>query len=111
MPTVEELYDEVIALQEAGQLEEAVGKLESLLRENPDYALAHAALSVYCSKLDRHEEAVKHAAKVCELKPDDPFSFTSMSIVCRKAGNTAEAENAMSQAMMKQFSARNGQDQ
>lgn len=103
MPTADELYDEAIALQEADKLEEAVGKLESLLAEHPDHALAHAALSVFCGNLERHEDAVDHARKVCQLEPDDPFSFTAMSIVCRKAGNMADAEQAMAQAMEKQW--------
>ena len=33
MPTVDELYDEAIEVQQAGKLEEAVGKLESLVAE------------------------------------------------------------------------------
>jgi Flp pilus assembly protein TadD len=105
MPTPHELYDEAIALKEAGQLEEAVGKLEALAAEHPDYALAHAGLSVFYGKLDRHDEAVEHGQKVCELEPDDPFSFMAMSIICQKAGRIAEAEKALAQAMEKQWAA------
>ncbi len=106
MPSVEERYDEAVALTEAGNLDGAVAKLESLVNDEPDYALAHAGLSVYFSKLDRHDEAVNHAKRVCELEPDDPFSFMSMSLICQKAGRIAEAEQALTQAMEKQLSAR-----
>jgi len=106
MPTADELYDEAIALQESGKLEEAVDKLEALLAEHPDHALTHAGLSVFYGKLDRHDEAVKHGQKVCELEPDDPFSFMAMSMICQKAGNTTEAERALSQAMEKQWAAK-----
>ena len=58
MPTVDQLYDEAIELQQAGKLEEAVGKLEALVVDHPDYALAHAGLSVFYGKLGRHDEAV-----------------------------------------------------
>jgi predicted Zn-dependent protease len=111
MPSADQRYDEAIELQQAGKLEEAVSKLEQLSAEVPDYALAHAALSVFCAKMDRQEEAVQHARKVCELEPDDPFSFMAMSLICQKAGQIAEAEQALSIAMEKQFAARRGTPQ
>lgn len=105
MPNADQMYDEAIALKEAGKLEEAVGRLEELIKLDADFALAHAGLSVFYGKLDRHEEAVEHARKVCELEPEDPFSFMAMSMVCQKAGKLAEAEQAMAKAMEKQWSA------
>jgi len=63
MPTVDQLYDEAIDLQQAGNLGEAVGKLEGLIADHADYALGHAALSVFYGKLDRQDEAVKHAER------------------------------------------------
>lgn len=106
MPTVEDRYDEAIALKEAGNLEEAVAKLEQLVAEEPQYALAHAALSAFYSKLERHDEAVQRAQEVCELEPDDPFSYMSMSLICQKGGRIPEAEQALTQAMEKQWAAR-----
>ncbi|MHC4176810.1 MAG: tetratricopeptide repeat protein [Planctomycetota bacterium] len=105
MATVEQKYDEAIQLEESGKLEEAVGKLEALVSEAPDYALAYAGLSAFYSKMDRHDEAVEHAQKVCELEPEDPFSFMAMSLVCQKAGRLPEAELALNQAMEKQWAA------
>lgn len=106
MPTVEQLYDEAIDLQQAGALDQAVAKLEAIVVENPDYALAHAALSVFYGKLGRQDEAVEHAQRVCELEPNDPFSFMSLSLICQRAGRIPEAEQALGQAMEKQFAAR-----
>ena len=108
MPTKEVIYDEAIALQQEGKLDEAVGKLQELLGEHPDYALAHAALSVFFSKLEKHDEAVEHGQKVCELEPDDPFSFVAMSLICQKAGRLQEAEQALMQARMAQLAAQKG---
>jgi Flp pilus assembly protein TadD len=108
MATVEKLYDEAIELQQAGKLDEAVAKLSEILASNPDYALAHSALAVFCGQLGRHDEAVEHARKVCELEPSDPFSFMAMSMVCHKAGRIPEAEEAMSVAMEKQWAAHRG---
>ncbi|MFZ5833628.1 MAG: tetratricopeptide repeat protein [Planctomycetota bacterium] len=106
MPSAHERYDEAIQLQEEGKLEDAVAKLEKLMADEADFALARAALSVFYSRLGRHEEAVEQARKVCELESEDPFSYMSLSIVCQKAGRIGEAEAAMSQAMEKQFAAR-----
>jgi len=110
MPSVEQRYDEAIELQQAGKLEEAIGKLEQLLADQPDYALAHAGLSVFYGKLGRHDEAITHAQQVCQLEPDDPFSFMAMSLICQRAGRLAEAEQALAQAMEKQWAARRPAD-
>ncbi len=105
MSTTDELYDAAIELQQAGRLEEAVGKLEALAAAAPDFALAHAALGVFYGKLERHDEAVEHARKVCQLEPEDPFSFMAMSLICQRAGRIPEAEQAMNEALAKQWAA------
>ncbi len=111
MSTQVERYDEAIELQENGQLEEAVAKLEQLAADHPDYALAHAALSVFYQKLDRSDEAIEHAGKVCELEPEDPFSFVAMSTICQKAGRIADAERALARAHQAQMAShRDGMD-
>jgi Flp pilus assembly protein TadD len=103
MPSVDERYDEAIALQEKGELPAAIDKLKSVLAENPDHALSHSALSVYLGRLEQFDEAVVHAQRVCELEPDDPFSFVAMSLICQKAGRLAEAEEASMQARRMQY--------
>ncbi len=105
MPTPEQTYDEAIELKDAQKLEAAVEKLEALLAEHPDFALAHNALGVYCGKLDRHDDAVEHARKVCDLEPDDYFSYIALSMACQKADKREEAEAAMQTAMEKQWAA------
>lgn len=100
-----ERYDEAIQLQQNGDLDGAVAKLEALIADQPDYALAHAALSVFYMKLDRDDEAVEHAGKVCDLEPEDPFSFVAMSTICQKVGRIAEAEQALAKAHQAQMAA------
>jgi tetratricopeptide (TPR) repeat protein len=109
MSSIDQKYDAAIELQQQGKLDEAIGKLEEVIEQDPAYALAHAGLGKFYSDLERYEEAIQHAQKVCELEPDDPFSFTALSIVCQKAGRMAEAEEAMAQAVQLQFAARPGQ--
>jgi hypothetical protein len=36
-------------------------------------------------KLGRHDDAISHARRVCELEPNDPFSFTALSVTYQRA--------------------------
>lgn len=102
MPTNFELYDEADKLKEAGKLDEAAAKLNELLVQDPSYALAHSALAVIYTRLKRHSEAIDHALKVCQLEPNDPFSYTALSVTFQRAGKIPEAEEAMARARMVQ---------
>ena len=72
MTSREERYEAAEALKNSGDLAGAVAALEGVVAEHPEYALAHSALAAWCTRLDRHDEAVKHARRVCELEPKDP---------------------------------------
>jgi len=103
------LYDQADKLKDAGQLEEAAAKLNESLTVDPSYALAHAALAVVLQKLGRHDEAVQHAQRVCELEPNDAFSYTALSVTFQRAfAGTNEqryirlAEDAMEKSRMLQ---------
>ena len=107
MATSDQLYDEADKLKDAGKLEESVAKYEEILSQDPEYALAHSALAVVLGRLGRHEAAIEHGKKVCELAPDDAFSFTALSVTYQRAfagtGNQQyiqDAENAMARAQM-----------
>ena len=102
MATNEELYAQAEQLKDAGKLEEAVAVLEELTRQDVSYALAHSALAVLYGKLKRHDEAIRHGIKVCELEPNEPFSFTAMSVTYQRAGRIPEAEDAMARARLLQ---------
>jgi tetratricopeptide (TPR) repeat protein len=103
------LYDEADRLKDAGKLDEAVAKLNEVLAADSNYSLAHSALAVVLQKLGRHEEAIEHARRVCELAPDDAFSFTALSVIYQRAfAGTQDqryirmAEDAMEQSRMLQ---------
>ena len=106
MPTIDTVYDEAIELQQQGDLDGAVQKLVDLVQGDPTFALAHAALSVFYSRQDKHDEAIDHGQKVCDLEPEDPFSFMALSLICQRAGRIPEAEQAMGMAMEKQWASR-----
>jgi len=109
MATPYELYDQADQLKEEGKLEEAVAKLQEVLEGDPGFALAHAALAVHYGKLGQHEQAIQHGQKVCELEPNDPFSFTALSVTFQRAyAGTGDqqfiqlAEDAMARSRMVQ---------
>jgi tetratricopeptide (TPR) repeat protein len=103
------LYDEADRLKDEGKLDDAVAKLHEALAADPNYALAHSALAVVLQRLGRHEEAIEHARKVCEIEPEDPFSFTALSVTYQRAfagtnnmGYIRMAEEAMEQSRILQ---------
>jgi Flp pilus assembly protein TadD len=98
----EDLYAAAEQLKADGKLDEAVSSLESLVASHPDFTLAYSAMSAWCTRLERHPEAVKHARRVCELAPNDPFSFTALSVACMRAGMIPEAEDALARSRMLQ---------
>ncbi len=79
-----ELYDQADQLKSQGKLEEAVAKYQEALVADPNYALVHSALAIVEQKLGHHELAVQHAEKVCDLAPDDPFSYTALSVILQR---------------------------
>jgi tetratricopeptide (TPR) repeat protein len=85
MPDRVKLYDEADKLKAEGKLDEAVLKLQEALAIDDSYALAHSALAVVLQRLGRHDEAIKHAVRVTELEPGDPFSFTALSVTYQRA--------------------------
>jgi Flp pilus assembly protein TadD len=109
MPTSHELYDEADRLKDDGKLDEAAAKLQEIVAQDPEFALAHSALAVVLGRLGRHEEAIAHGRKVCELQPQDAFSYTALSVTYQRAyagtGNMAyirDAEDAMARSRMVQ---------
>jgi len=98
MMTREDRYAAAETLKNAGNLAEAVAALEALVAEQPDFTLAHSALAAWCTRLDRHDEAMSHARKACELEPNDPFSYTALSVACMRGGRITEAEDALARS-------------
>lgn len=103
--TAHELYNQAEKLKDAGDYPGAIEKFEQAVGLNESYALAHFALAVSYGKTGEHEKAVQHAERACELDPEDPFSYTALSVTYQRAyagtGNAEYiqlAENAMARA-------------
>ncbi len=61
------LYDEADKLKAAGDLQGAADKLAEAIAADDSYALAHSAMAIVQQKLGAHDEAIKHAQRVCRL--------------------------------------------
>ncbi len=99
------LYNEADKLKDAGDLDGAVAKLQEALEVDETYSLAHAALAVVEQKRGNHDQAIEHAKKVCDLEPNDAFSYTALSVTYQRAyAGTGEmsyiqmAEDAMAKS-------------
>lgn len=105
MPSADELYQQAEQLKDEGKHQEAISLLLELLKEEPNYALAHLALAVLYGRVGDHEKAVQHGKTACEIDPNDAFSFTAMSVTYQRAWQGTQnqqyiqlAEEAMAQA-------------
>jgi len=102
MSAPHEIYDQAIELKNSGDLKGAIAKLQQLATTHPEHVDTHSALAVYLQREGRFEEAIEHAKKVCELVPNDPFSYTQLSVIYVKCGKIPEAEEAKARAHMVQ---------
>ncbi|NLF71735.1 MAG: tetratricopeptide repeat protein [Candidatus Anammoximicrobium sp.] len=85
MPDLYALYDEADKLKNDGKQQEAIAKYEEILGIDESFSLAHFALAVAYGKVGDHEKAVQHGQRACQLEPNDPFSFTAMSVTYQRA--------------------------
>lgn len=102
MPDNETLYDDAIKLKDEGNVDQAIAKMQELVAQDDTYALAHSALAKMLTDKGDHQQAIKHAVRVTELEPNDPFSFTALSVTYQRGGFIPEAEDALARARMVQ---------
>ncbi len=107
MSDVHAIYQEAEQLKEEGKIEEAAEKLEQVLAQDESHVLSHMTLAVLYSKLGKHDDAVKHGERACELEPTDAINFTALSVTYQRAyagtqdmSYIQKAEEAMAKAHM-----------
>ena len=103
MPTPAELYEEGVALRDAGDKPAAVEKLKEAVAIDPDDPLTHGLLAKLCADVGMFDDAIQHAERVVALEPDDAFSYTALSVIYQRCGKIPEAEDAKAKAYYKQM--------
>ncbi len=101
----EEWYDDCVALQQEGELAQAISELKKLLEVYPDYALAYLALAVFSQEKGDDAGTLAAMEKACELEQNDPFYFTAFSSLAIKCGDHELAETSMMKAQEARFAA------
>ena len=81
-----------------GKNEDAVAEYEQCLALDPTHSEALHGLGRALQELKRFDESVTACQRLTQLEPDDPLSFTALSIALHKKGLIAEAESAANQA-------------
>lgn len=109
MSSAAEIFNEGEKLKDEGKVEEAIAKFLEALEADDQHVLSHLALAVCYGKVGKHEEAVQHGQKACEIDPNDAFHFTAMSVTYQRAFAGTQnhqfiqlAEDAMAKAHMLQ---------
>ena len=85
MSDAQSIYDEANKLIQEQRLDQAVEKLQAALEIDPDHVLTLLALSRWLSVMGRHDEAVRHGVRACELDDKDPIHFTVLSVTYQRA--------------------------
>ena len=81
-----------------GKNQQAVSEYEQCLAIDPIHSEALHGLARALQELRRFDDAVSVCKRLAELAPDDPLSFTALSIALHKKGQIVEAESAANRA-------------
>ena len=85
MSEIDDLYNQAEQLRDDGKPEEAISKLTTILEQDESHVLSHLALAVLYGRVNKHEDAIKHGKRACELEPGDRFNYISMSVTYQRA--------------------------
>lgn len=95
MATFKEIYREGQRLQLAKDFEAALAKFEEASLLKPNDTSVMIAMVQCLTSLARHQEAIDLAKKLCEIAPNDQYSWMALSRAYQPAGMIPEAEDAM----------------
>jgi tetratricopeptide (TPR) repeat protein len=88
----EDHYYAALDLMGDGQTEAAVKELQESLAADPAFTDSLHALTRALEDLNRYDEAIEIAKRLCETDPDDVLPHTRLSILYQKKGMIPEAE-------------------
>jgi tetratricopeptide (TPR) repeat protein len=82
---LDDAYREANQLKLAGRNQEAIEKLLDILKQDPNFIVAHLGLAVCYGRIGDHLSAVKHGETAVQLDPNDPFGYTALSVTYLRA--------------------------
>jgi len=88
----EDHYYAALDLMGEGKTESAVAELKQSLAADPGFTDSLHALTRALEDLNRYDEAIEVAKRLCEIDPDDVLPHTRLSILYQKKGMIPEAE-------------------
>ena len=91
-------FQKALDLFAEGKNEDAVAEYQQCLFLDPARSEALHGLARALQELNRFDESVAACRRLAELAPEDPLSFTALSIALHKKGLISEAETAANQA-------------
>jgi len=88
-----------IALDQKGQMEEAILQFQEAIRLKPRYASAYCNLGIALNKNGQVDEAIRQFQEAIRLKPDQPGAHYGLGIVLSRKGQMDEAIRQFQEAI------------
>ena len=85
MTDVIQQYNQAERLKDEGKLDEAVALLTQIVTAHPEHVLSHLTLGRIFTLQGKHDEAIEHGQRACQLEPSEPFNFTALSVTYQRA--------------------------
>ena len=87
------------ALDEKGQIDEAIREFQEAIRLKPDYALAHNNLGIALDRKGQIDEAISQFQEAIRLKPDYAEAHNNLGMALVKKGQIDEAIREFQEAI------------
>jgi tetratricopeptide (TPR) repeat protein len=93
------LFEDGLALQNAGDLRQALARYNEVLEIDPDYEQAHVSLIAVHAMLGAPRQAVLHFERALAINPNLKEAHYNLGLMRHREGNFAEAADAFSKAL------------
>jgi Tfp pilus assembly protein PilF len=98
MPSLQEQYDDAMFDFSTGDYDNAIAKLNAVLKQDPSHFDAQLSLGMAYYRKGDYTTAIAEGRKAQKLKPSDQLVHTNLSLFYMKAGDKGLAEHHGMQA-------------